>query len=197
MTIFLTTHRLEEAERLCHRVAILNTTLRLIGRPDELRAAAVHRTLEVRTRASARRSRVACSTGSPVSRAGSETPSGSYMLTVADPDAAAPALARALVRAGRRHPLDRRVPSLPRRRLPGARRRGRRGEAAMSFSWARVGAILQKELRDYRRNRFVVFTMAFLPLSSSLVPMVQLFTIKVSITSAMLTPASGSPCSTC
>jgi ABC-2 type transport system ATP-binding protein len=37
VTIFLTTHRLEEAERLCHRVAILNTTLRVIGRPDELR----------------------------------------------------------------------------------------------------------------------------------------------------------------
>ena len=41
VTIFLTTHRLEEAERLCDRVAILNTTLRTIGRPDELRAAAV------------------------------------------------------------------------------------------------------------------------------------------------------------
>ncbi len=38
VTIFLTTHRLEEAERMCDRVAILNTTLRLIGRPDELRA---------------------------------------------------------------------------------------------------------------------------------------------------------------
>ena len=33
VTIFLTTHRLEEAERLCDRVAILNTTLRTIGRP--------------------------------------------------------------------------------------------------------------------------------------------------------------------
>ena len=32
VTIFLTTHRLEEAERLCDRVAILNTTLRTIGR---------------------------------------------------------------------------------------------------------------------------------------------------------------------
>jgi ABC-2 type transport system ATP-binding protein len=38
VTIFLTTHRLDEAERLCDRVAILSTTLRLIGRPDELRA---------------------------------------------------------------------------------------------------------------------------------------------------------------
>jgi ABC-2 type transport system ATP-binding protein len=37
VTIFLTTHRLEEAERLWGRVAILNTTLRTIGRPDELR----------------------------------------------------------------------------------------------------------------------------------------------------------------
>jgi ABC-type nitrate/sulfonate/bicarbonate transport system ATPase subunit len=36
-TIFLTAHRLEEAERLCDRVAILSTTLRRIGRPDELR----------------------------------------------------------------------------------------------------------------------------------------------------------------
>src|SRR5207248_3742400 len=33
VTIFLTTHRLEEAERLCDRVAILNTTLRMIGPP--------------------------------------------------------------------------------------------------------------------------------------------------------------------
>jgi hypothetical protein len=30
----------------------------------------------------------------------------------------------------------------------------------MSFSWTRVGAILLKELRDYRRNRFVIGTMA-------------------------------------
>jgi ABC-2 type transport system ATP-binding protein len=33
VTIFLTTHRLEEAERLCDRVAILNTTPRTIGQP--------------------------------------------------------------------------------------------------------------------------------------------------------------------
>jgi ABC-2 type transport system ATP-binding protein len=37
VTVFLTTHHLEEAERLCDRVAILNTQLRIIGRPDELR----------------------------------------------------------------------------------------------------------------------------------------------------------------
>jgi len=54
----------------------------------------------------------------------------------------------------------------------------------MSFSWTRVGAILKKELRDYRRNRFVVYTMSLLPLIFIAAPMVQIFTIKVSITSA-------------
>src|SRR5262252_8897520 len=51
VTIFLTTHRLEEAERLCDRVAILNTTLRTLGRPDELRERLFAQALEVKTRA--------------------------------------------------------------------------------------------------------------------------------------------------
>jgi ABC-type transport system involved in multi-copper enzyme maturation permease subunit len=55
----------------------------------------------------------------------------------------------------------------------------------MRFSWARVGAILQKELRDYRRNRFVIYTMAFLPLIFIAAPMVQIFAIKVAATSAL------------
>jgi len=37
VTVFLTTHRLEEAERLCDRVAIMSTSLRTIGRPENLR----------------------------------------------------------------------------------------------------------------------------------------------------------------
>jgi ABC-2 type transport system ATP-binding protein len=35
-TIFLNTHNLDEAERLCGRIAILNTRLLAIGRPEEL-----------------------------------------------------------------------------------------------------------------------------------------------------------------
>jgi ABC-2 type transport system ATP-binding protein len=50
VTIFLTTHRLEEAERLCDRVAIQSTTLRLVGRPDELRTQPFRRSLDVRLR---------------------------------------------------------------------------------------------------------------------------------------------------
>src|SRR5207248_4043162 len=51
VTIFLTTHRLEEAERLCDRIAILNTTLRIVGAPAELRHRLFTSALEVRTTA--------------------------------------------------------------------------------------------------------------------------------------------------
>ncbi len=38
-TIFLNTHNLDEAQRICDRIAILNTKLRVIGVPKELEAA--------------------------------------------------------------------------------------------------------------------------------------------------------------
>ncbi|PRZ41305.1 ABC-2 type transport system permease protein [Antricoccus suffuscus] len=50
----------------------------------------------------------------------------------------------------------------------------------MRFSWARVGALFQKELRDFRRNRFVVLTMAFLPLLFIILPLVQLLVVPAS-----------------
>jgi ABC-type Na+ efflux pump permease subunit len=57
----------------------------------------------------------------------------------------------------------------------------------MSFSWTRVGAILQKEIRDYRRNRFtIIFTMAVLPLIFVTLPTIQLFTANASTTSAKI-----------
>jgi ABC-2 type transport system ATP-binding protein len=96
VTIFLTTHRLEEAERLCHRVAILNTTLLLVGRPDELRERLFTRGLDVRTRVplpdpGAVFDRLADVQG------WDQSASGSYVLQVTDPDATAPRVARALV----------------------------------------------------------------------------------------------------
>ena len=42
----------------------------------------------------------------------------------------------------------------------------------MSFSWTRVGAILRKELRDYRRNRFVIGTMVAAPAVFIALPMI-------------------------
>lgn len=99
VTIFLTTHRLEEAERLCDRVAILNTTMRLVGRPDELRAQMFTRSLEVRLRAELA-DPASVFDGVPGLEGWEAQPSSSYLLTVSDPDATAPEVARALVYAG-------------------------------------------------------------------------------------------------
>lgn len=99
VTIFLTTHRLEEAERLCDRVAILNTTMRLVGRPDELRARLFRSSLEVRLRAELT-DPPAVLAGIPGIERWEAQPPSSYILTVSDPDAVAPQVARALVTAG-------------------------------------------------------------------------------------------------
>jgi ABC-2 type transport system ATP-binding protein len=98
VTIFLTTHRLDEAERMCDRVAILNTTLRMIGRPDELRDRLFAKTLVVRL-ASPLGAPGAVFAGVP----GVEEwrlADGEYRLTVSDTAVAAPAVTRALVSAG-------------------------------------------------------------------------------------------------
>jgi ABC-2 type transport system ATP-binding protein len=98
VTIFLTTHRLDEAERLCDRVAILNTTLRTIGRPDELRERLFARTLAVRALAPLPDpDRVFA--GLPGVEGWHADGSAGYVLTVSDPAVAAPAVTRALVAA--------------------------------------------------------------------------------------------------
>ena len=99
VTIFLTTHRLEEAERLCDRVAILNTTLRTIGRPAELRDRLFSPSLVVRTRAPLGSPDEVFS-GKPGVSAWQALPDGAYDVTVSDPAIAAPAVTRALVAAG-------------------------------------------------------------------------------------------------
>ncbi len=53
----------------------------------------------------------------------------------------------------------------------------------MNFSWNRVMAIFEKELRDYRRNRFVVLTMAMLPVLFIVMPAIQIFAVNVKATS--------------
>jgi len=56
----------------------------------------------------------------------------------------------------------------------------------MSFSWTRVGAILHKELRDYRRNRFVIGTMAATTVLFITLPMIQLISANVTGNTANL-----------
>jgi len=98
VTVFLTTHRLEEAERLCDRVAILNTSLRTIGRPDELRDRLFTKTLVVRTAAPLPSPEAVFAVAGVD---GWRADGGSrYVVTVSDARLAAPELTRALVDAG-------------------------------------------------------------------------------------------------
>lgn len=99
VTIFLTTHRLEEAERLCDRVAILDMSLRTIGRPDELRERLFARTLAVRTVEPLLEPERTFAGLAGVD-SWREDGAASYVLGVSDPAVAAPAVTRALVESG-------------------------------------------------------------------------------------------------
>jgi ABC-2 type transport system ATP-binding protein len=99
VTIFLTTHRLEEAERLCDRVAILNTTLRTVGRPVDLRGQLFTSALVVKTLMPLSDPDQVFAHIPAVEGWRSEHP-GSYVLSVSDPRIAAPEVTRGLVSAG-------------------------------------------------------------------------------------------------
>jgi ABC-2 type transport system ATP-binding protein len=99
VTIFLTTHRLQEAERLCDRVGILNTTLRTIGRPAELRDRLFVKSLRVCT-AEPLDSPEAVFGALPAVENWRADGDGAYVLGVSDTTVAAPPLVRALVAAG-------------------------------------------------------------------------------------------------
>jgi ABC-2 type transport system ATP-binding protein len=116
VTVFLTTHRLDEAERLCDRVAIMNTSLRTIGTPDELRRTLFTRSVAVATAAPLDHpdkvfgGLTAVEGWQPADPDGGARPDAGpgggpggparYLLTVTDPAAAAPGITRALVAAG-------------------------------------------------------------------------------------------------
>ena len=99
VTVFLTTHRLEEAERLCDRVAILNTTLRMVGRPDELRERLFSRSLVVETLTPLVAPDDVFNSTDGVENWRREGTS-SYVVNVTDPRNIAPHVTRALIAAG-------------------------------------------------------------------------------------------------
>jgi len=99
VTIFLTTHRLDEAERLCDQVALLNTTLRALGRPDELREQLFAKTLTVQTLGPVPDPERVLG-GQPAVDGWRQDGPATYVLTVSDPAVAAPHAIRALVASG-------------------------------------------------------------------------------------------------
>lgn len=98
VTVFLTTHRLDEAEKLCDRVAILNTTLRTVGRIDDLRQRMFRKGIVVTTASPLVDPGAVFGSVASVESWTSE--GGDYVITVNDVRAAAPDVTRALVSAG-------------------------------------------------------------------------------------------------
>ena len=188
VTVFLTTHRLEEAERLCDRVAIMSTSLRIMGLPDHLRQELFTASLDV-TVAAALPEPGRVFGGLPAVQWLKRPPAGrgpaSYALTVFDVVPAAPVVTRALVAAGAdvlsiaqsRHTLEDVYLRANRRH---------RGQPAMSASTARVGAVIRKELAEFRRNRLIVTTAAVLPVLFLIGPTASMLTIKASALSTAL-----------
>src|SRR6267378_1451414 len=98
--IFLTTHRLDEAERLCDRVAVLKTRLRSVGPPAELRRQVFSGALEVRLAEPLPDPDRVFGAIDGISGWQPGAVPGSYVLSVAEPAAVAPGVVRALVAAG-------------------------------------------------------------------------------------------------
>ena len=59
------------------------------------------------------------------------------------------------------------------------------------MSLDRIAGVMQKEMREYRRNRFVITTMAVMPLIFLVVPLLTLFKIPDSATESQIKAAVG------
>jgi ABC-2 type transport system ATP-binding protein len=99
VTIFLTTHRLDEAEKLCDRVAIMNSTLRTVGTPAGLREQLFEKSLVVSTVEPVKGPEQLFSSIKGVESWRADGPA-SYVLSVSEPKVAAPEVVRGLVNAG-------------------------------------------------------------------------------------------------
>lgn len=56
----------------------------------------------------------------------------------------------------------------------------------MSLAAARIRAIFRKELRDYRRNRFIISSMGLMPVIFVALPMAEIFALPAAVSSAAL-----------
>ncbi len=64
-------------------------------------------------------------------------------------------------------------------------------DRAFQFNSRRIKAIMIKELRDFRRNRFVIVTMMLLPIIFILAPLISIFSIKAGVLSPQIQTRIG------
>ena len=65
----------------------------------------------------------------------------------------------------------------------------------MSMSAARIGAVIRKELAEFRRNRFILVTAAILPIVFLISPTASILAIKASAVSTVLSKRVEPGCS--
>ena len=56
----------------------------------------------------------------------------------------------------------------------------------MNLNMLRIRSVIRKEMRDYRRNRFIFASMAIYPVIFIALPMANIFAIPASVTTAAL-----------
>jgi ABC-2 type transporter len=61
----------------------------------------------------------------------------------------------------------------------------------MRLDFARVGAVIRKELREYRRNRFIVWTMAISPVLFLILPAINVLSLPASASSSTVSSVVG------
>jgi ABC-2 type transport system ATP-binding protein len=99
-TIFLNTHHLDEAQRVCDRVAILRTRLLTVGSVDELRSGASGKRTVVRLERASEQ--IASAVRSRLGSTLVEVSGDSLLVGVQDPDRENPDIAEAVIAAGGR-----------------------------------------------------------------------------------------------
>ena len=120
MTVFITTHYLDEADALCDRIAIMDHgEIVAEGTPDELKREISGDVVTVGVAGRHRRAGApSCSTASRTRDAAETVDEPACGSTSTDGATAIPQILRALDGAGHRADVDRAAPAQPRRRLP-------------------------------------------------------------------------------
>jgi len=98
-TIFLNTHNLDEAQRICDRIGILNTRLRAIGTPKELERAVRNRATVVQLEQT---NDVILAALRKIYPCGVSVDGSRITIAIENPDKENPAILEAIVRAGGR-----------------------------------------------------------------------------------------------
>ena len=195
-TIFMCTHNLDEADRLCDRIAVFKTRLLVVDAPAALRSQLFGRKVVFHLRRVDESITTLLSSIPGASDA--RVIDNKLVVTLDNPEEKNPDIIRLLVERGDRRSVCRRTAPFPRRGLSSAcqecvrigyiRRYDKCHYDHQSgirlilrvtgIRMNKIVTIIQKEWAEVFRNRLVVFTIVFLPLIMAAIPLGILFAMR-------------------